>query len=96
MTKTVGTFATSKGSKYLQQLCKHFAHKVEATWSETEGRVALPTGDALLTADPQSLIVTMDVAEADHLARAHSVIDSHLERFAFREEFKTMDWVTTD
>lgn len=33
---------TANASKYLQQLCKHFAHKVEVRFDETEGHCALP------------------------------------------------------
>lgn len=33
-----GTFMTPNASKYLQQLCKHFAHKVAVVFDETEGR----------------------------------------------------------
>ena len=30
-------FETPNASKYLQQLCKHFGHRVEETHTETEG-----------------------------------------------------------
>ena len=29
LTYQTGTFTTDHASKYLQQLCKHFAHKIE-------------------------------------------------------------------
>ena len=37
-----GTFQTPNASKYLQQLCKHFEHKVAVVFDESEGRAALP------------------------------------------------------
>lgn len=89
---TTGTFATPNASKYLQQLCKHFGHKVEATFDETTGEVALPVGPTKMAADAQALTITIEVSEAGQLNRAHAIIDSHLERFAFREDFKKMEW----
>lgn len=93
---TTGKFETVNASKYLQQLCKHFAHKVAATYDETSGEVALPVGPAKLTANDSTLTVTIDVVDADQLGRAHGIIDNHLERFAFREGFKAMAWQTVD
>ena len=34
--------ATANASRYLQQLCKHFGHKVEASFDEKAGIVRLP------------------------------------------------------
>ena len=34
---STGTYATPNGSKYLQQLCKHFAHKAEVTFDSLSG-----------------------------------------------------------
>jgi len=85
-------WTTENGSKYLQQLCKHFAHKIEVTFSETEGRATLPPGPAHLTADATGLWVEVTAQDADGLDLAKAVIDSHLKRFAFREGFETMPW----
>jgi hypothetical protein len=96
MPQTTGTFATPHAAKYLQQLCKHFAHKVEVQNTETEGTAALPVGPARMSATAERLIISIDVSSADQLDRAHMIIDSHLERFAFRENFTKMDWVTAE
>lgn len=87
-----GRFATDNASKYLQQLCKHFAHKVDVTYDATTADAAMPLGACRMWADDSELRVTVTAPDADGLARAKSVIDVHLERFAFREAFKTMDW----
>jgi len=87
-----GRFETVQASKYLQQLCKHFAHKVEATYDETQGRAALPPGPATLHADRDSLSVTVTGPDQEGLEVARKIIDSHLARFAFREGFERMDW----
>lgn len=50
-----GVFATAQASKYLQQLCKHFAHKVEVTYGAQSGSAALPPGPASLGSGPIDL-----------------------------------------
>lgn len=37
-------------------------------------------------------VVEVEAPDAAGLERAQGVIDSHLVRFAFREEFEKMDW----
>lgn len=83
---------TDHGSKYLQQLCKHFAHKVAVDYTETQAKCALPPGPATLAADESGLHVTITAQDEKALKTAKSIIDKHLERFAFREGFTVMDW----
>ncbi|WP_204115219.1 DUF2218 domain-containing protein [Shimia biformata] len=92
MQELTGTFATPNGSKYLQQLCKHFSHKINVEYSETEGVCSFPMGQAFLSADADGLTVRFELEDAETVDRARSVIDSHLARFAFRENFETMAW----
>lgn len=87
-----GRFRTSNASRYLQQLCKHFAHKVEASCDAQNGRVAMPFGPVMLTATDDELVVTVSTSDAEALTRARNVIDNHLARFAFREGFEQMAW----
>lgn len=87
-----GTFDTPNASKYLGQLCKHFAHKIEVSYTETEGTAHFVFGPAHFTADETALTVRFDLKDSAATDSAKGVIDSHLERFAFREDFKTMLW----
>ncbi len=89
---TTGTLATANGRKYLQQMCKHFAHEGEVAFSETEGSYRFDMGTAYLTADDAGLTVRFELHNDDAFEAAQHVIDSHLERFAFREGFEHMDW----
>jgi hypothetical protein len=91
-----GHFETTNGSKYLQQLCKHFAHKVEVTYDATSGQAALPPGPATLSADETGLTVQISAQDEDGLVKARHVIDAHLQRFAFREAFEAFDWHRID
>lgn len=92
MLKSNGTFSTTNASKYIQQLCKHFAHKVEVEYDEKNGKAALPPGPATLVAHDDELVITVTANDDEGLTLAKSIIDDHLVRFAFREEFSKMAW----
>jgi len=92
MLQATAHFKTERGSQYLQQLCKHFEHKTEVTFSPTEGHCVLRSGRARLWADATGLRVEVTAPDEQGLAGAKRAIDSHLQRFAFREGFEAMPW----
>lgn len=92
MTILTGRFATPNASKYLQQLCKHFAHKIQVDYSENHGSCDFELGIAHMTADDENLTIRFDLQGPEHIDKAKGVIDSHLVRFAFRENYTTMVW----
>ena len=92
LTYQTGTFTTDHASKYLQQLCKHFAHKIEVEYDPLSARMALPTGPATLAADDDRLTARISGADDAALDRARHIIDDHLKRFDHRENFEAMDW----
>lgn len=94
MPKATAEFETQNASKYLQQLCKHFAHKRDVSFTEHTGQIALPTGPAILEAVPGVLRISVEVDEADTLDRAKHIIDKHLVKFAFREISQGLEWAT--
>ncbi|SON54589.1 hypothetical protein HDIA_1048 [Hartmannibacter diazotrophicus] len=81
---------TASASKYLQQLCKHFQHKVPATFNAYAGRISFPAGDCDLSADDGVLKMTVTAKVASDLAQLQDIVDRHLVRFAFREELKVV------
>lgn len=83
---------TTSGSRYLQQLCKHWAHKFETAFDASAGWVDLPTGRATMTAEPEALVVTLTVEDADQVETMQDVVAKHLDRFAFREAPLLFDW----
>jgi hypothetical protein len=92
MLQSTGRFATPNGPKYLQQLCRHFAHKIAVEHDSHSARFSLQTGPVTMLADEAGLQVTVTAPDADSLPRARDVIDRHLVTFAFREGFTTLDW----
>lgn len=83
---------TDHASKYLQQLCKHFAHKVDVEFSPAEGRVAFPPGRCLMNAGDDILELYCDAMEERGVPAIKAIIDSHLVKFAWREELH-YEWV---
>lgn len=92
MPVTSARYATPHGSKYLQQLCKHFAHKVELTYDATSASVPLPSGNVTMTADAEALEVRIAAEDVKSMIQARFVIDSHLVPFAARENFTGLTW----
>jgi uncharacterized protein len=78
--------ATAQASKYLQQLCKHFQHKLPATFDAAAGAITFPTGEVKLAADAEALAISLQSPTGDDLERLKDVVARHLVRFAFREE----------
>nr|CAD6429144.1 hypothetical protein REQ54_03275 [Rhizobium sp. Q54] len=83
--------ATEHASKYLQQLCKHFAHKRPVTFDERNGEISLMTGTCQLRAEDGHLLIAVESNDTAHLPQLEDVVARHLVRFAFREEMK-IDW----
>ena len=87
---------TAHGRKYLAQLCKHFAHKIDVVHSESFATCRFPFGTGILEADETGLRMVAEAADADALKRTQEVIESHLMRFAFREPQQPLHWQGAD
>ena len=82
---------TAYASRYLQQLCKHWAHKFPVEFNPTHGSIDLSLGRTVMDADEAALHIVVSTDEAGSLERLESVVADHIKRFAFREEL-TFDW----
>jgi hypothetical protein len=76
---------TEHASRYLQQLCKHFQHKLPATFDPTAGEIVFPLGPVKLAADAEALTLAVASPTQAELAQLEDVVARHLVRFAFRE-----------
>jgi len=77
--------ATPRSARYLGQLCKHFAHRIPATFSGGYGRIEFPAGICELEAAGDVLVLRAIAADAPSLGQVEEVVARHLERFAFRD-----------
>ncbi|QKV18658.1 DUF2218 domain-containing protein [Oricola thermophila] len=92
MPKATARYRTENGRKYLVQLCKHFAHKIEVDYTEEKGRCELPPGPAEMFADDEGITFVVSAEDEERLDKVKDVITSHLARFAFREKLEKLDW----
>lgn len=93
---------TEKGSRYLQQLCKHWAHNLGVDFTPEHGSVIFPKdarganwqGDArlVMTAKPEVLVCRIEASEPAQLEGMKGAVVRHLDRFAFREAPLAFDW----
>ena len=66
--------ATSRSARYLGQLCKHFAHRIPATFSDAQGRIEFPSGTCELEASGDVLILRATAADAPSLSQVEDVV----------------------
>lgn len=99
---TAAAVPTAHGSKYLQQLCKHWTHNLAVEFDENHGRVVFPKdargadwpGDAVVRFDavPDALNITIEASADGQRQGLKGAVERHLDRFAFREAPMTYDW----
>ena len=101
-TSATATVPTASGSKYLQQLCKHWQHNLTVEFTANQGTVTFPKdargadhpGDGLVTFDARggALDVRIDATSDAQLDGLKGAVARHLDRFAFREAPLSFDW----
>ena len=83
---------TAHAAKYLQQLCKHWSHKLEVDLSDRKGVVRFPAAVVAFDACEDALLVKIESEKSEEVERMKGVVASHLDRFAFREAPLKFDW----
>lgn len=101
-TTSIARVPTANGSRYLQQLCKHWSHNLKVEFTPEKGKVVFPRnargadwpGDAtlLLEAHADALECRLEASAVGQLEALKGAVASHLDRFAFREAPLTFDW----
>lgn len=93
MSISIAHVPTGSASRYLQQLAKHWSHKMTVVVTPEEATIDFPNGARLMmAAAPGTLDVMLTVPADDDVARMRDVVASHLDRFAFREAPLQFDW----
>ncbi len=89
MPASTAIVSTEHGSRYLQQLSKHWAHKFAVEFTPQVSRIDMGEGRIVdMKADASALTVSIEGGSP----QLEEVVERHIVRFAFREELK-FDWV---
>ena len=99
---SISRVPTANGSRYLQQLCKHWSHNLAVDFTPVTGTVTFPRnargadwpGDArlVLQAHDAALECRLEASAMGQLDALKGAVARHLDRFAFREAPLTFDW----
>ncbi len=90
---TMGFARCEQPERYVQQLVKHWGHKMATTY--TEGLGTFPFSDlesAVMQAMPGGIAITLTTADHDRNVHLRGVIERHLDRFAFKEAPLSYEW----
>jgi hypothetical protein len=83
---------TESGSKYVEQLCKHWAHKLPVTFEGNTGVVTFDASVTTMIAQANAIEVSIRGEDREAIERLKDVVARHLDRFAFREAPLPFDW----
>lgn len=92
MPKATSSFETDRASRYLQAMCKHFAHKVPVRYDAETGTADMPFGLLNMQAVGTTLHFDIEASDDSALDRMKYVVEAHIVRFAFREKLRKLDW----
>lgn len=102
MNQSTASVPTTHGSRYLQQLCKHWEHSLHVEFTPERAMIQFPhdargadwPGDGLvfMHAAPEVLEVRIEASSPDHLEALQGAVARHLDRFAFREAPLAFQW----
>ena len=103
MTSTsTAVLPTAHASRYLQQVCKHWAHNLAVEFDADAGRIVFPrdargaswAGDAEVrfAASAEALTCTIAASEPGQLEGLKGAVARHVDRFAFREGELVWAW----
>jgi uncharacterized protein len=76
---------TERPGRYLAQLCKHFARKVHAEWTDERGRADFGWGTCSLVAADGALLLRAEAPDTESLERVEYVVGDHTQRFGARD-----------
>lgn len=85
MKKSHASVATPSGSRYLQQLAKHWSHKFPVEFTPEHATIDLPLGRCALVATADQLSITLTGSDDTDMERFQTVVAEHLQRFGHRE-----------
>ena len=89
----IGFAKCEKPARYIQQLVKHWSHKFETAYADGTGSVPFSdTSRAAFTAAANGIDIWLETPDSESNQKLRGVIESHIDRFAFREGPLQYEW----
>lgn len=92
MSTTRANVPTAHGSRYLQQLCKHWSHKFQVIFNPNEGHIDFGDGRACGLRVHDGALEVRAIGSVDVLPQLQVIIEKHVRRFAHREGELVFAW----
>ena len=102
MFSSIDHVPTKSGSKYVQQLAKHWSHNLQVELDAGHATVIFPRdargadwpgeGKVTMAAHADAIECRIDATAPGQLDGLKGALSRHLDRFAFREAPLTFDW----
>lgn len=89
-------YPTLNAAKYVQQLAKHFGHKIEVRSDAESADFEMEAGRVRLSAQDGAFVAQVEAEDAKGIINLRYVVDKHLVIFAFRDGFTGLDWRMAD
>lgn len=87
-----GVVFTQNGSRYINKLCKHFTHRVPASWTEHEGVVEFDMGFCRMASNGQALSFVCEAENNHDLNEILDTVKGHFDRFAMKDQL-VLNWL---
>ena len=91
----LGLAKCEKPERYIQQLVKHWGHKMATSYDEGDGMGVFPFDDhtnAVMMARPEGIAITLTTGDQENSEHMRAVIERHIDRFAFKEAPLEYEW----
>lgn len=92
---STGFAPCEKPERYIQQLVKHWGHKMATSYDEGDGMGVFPFSEhtnVVMTAREGGIAITLTTETREENHRMRGVIENHIDRFAFREAPLSYEW----
>lgn len=94
MITVTNTLTTQEASRIIKRLCKHWAHKLDVEYDDTQGRVKFSESNiCLLQAQENKLLIELTVDNEESQQQLAQVVIDHVKRMA-KEPIVEAEWQT--
>lgn len=90
--RSQSVFHSAAAAGYYARMISHFGHKIAVEDRGSEADLHFVCGDAQLRLETGSLHLLIQSETAEGLEQTREVVESHLLRFAFREDPQPLEW----